>query len=611
MRTLALMRFLGRLVVLPLCVPGILLAQETAPPVAPPIEVRSTSFEPAMREDAKAQPRARASELAGESALEARATAGPVSSWIEAAEGTDEIVVSPAGWAANILVNDLVAQGTGAFHLANPDASDHSFELSPKITVASGVKLFFQSHLGWATTGQTARVQVRPEGGSWTDAWTLTGTGNRLQNAYSLETVDLAAFVGETISIRFLFDNTTGSYYPQLDSSVGWLIDNIQIGTSLQTETYSDFGDPTPREILLLEYVNRARADAVAEATRLRNTTDPDVTSALSYFNVDLDLMEAQFAALTRTVQPLAMNARLMAAARLHSQDMFNNAFQSHGSSSDPVTPNQPGDGPGNRITRQSYNWFTYGENIYAFADSVWHAHAGFNVDWGSEVQGDPDAVIGGMQNPAGHRNSNHSATFREIGIGIVEGTNTVQGRSVGPLVVTQDFGVEQGADAPFLCGVTYTDNDADDFYSLGEGLGDVSITVEGALYSATSSTNGAYAIPLPGDGNYTATFHREGFAPQTVAFSVSGSANVKIDYLAVEAASPVTLLEFGTPSANTIRLKVAYAGDAGDLELRASENLTNWSALAATVTLIGGGEFQIEASRNAETVFLQVVPIP
>ena len=71
---------------------------------------------------------------------------------------------------------------------------------------------------------------------------------------------------------------------------------------------------------------------------------------------------------------------------------------------------------PGQRITFKGYTWNTYGENIYAYASSVFYGHAGLNVDWGPGV--------GGTQSPPGHRNNIQAAAFREIGIGVVDGVN-------------------------------------------------------------------------------------------------------------------------------------------------------------------------------------------
>ena len=123
-------------------------------------------------------------------------------------------------------------------------------------------------------------------------------------------------------------------------------------------------GDPTDEEQLYLEYINRSRSDPPTEGARLANTTDPDVLSAYSFFRVDLGLMQSQFNAIS-PVPPLAMNAQLLAAARLHSGDMFTNQFQEHVGSD--------GRTLGQRASAQGYNWSFVAENIYSYADSVFH----------------------------------------------------------------------------------------------------------------------------------------------------------------------------------------------------------------------------------------------
>jgi uncharacterized protein YkwD len=216
--------------------------------------------------------------------------------------------------------------------------------------------------------------------------------------------------------------------------------------STLGAQVAYDFGDPTADEQLLIEYINTARADAVAEAERLLAVPHDRVAQALEQFNVDTDLMRTQFAALTRVSQPLAPSAALTRAARLHSEDMKLNKFQGHFSSSQPLPPNNPGDTIGERISAQGYAFTSVAENVFAFGADAWHSHAGFNIDW---VSGP-----GGMQTPAGHRNAIHNPNFREIGVGVVEGLD--EGGSFGPLYVTQNFG--RSAAGPFfdrsgLCG--------------------------------------------------------------------------------------------------------------------------------------------------------------
>jgi hypothetical protein len=265
-------------------------------------------------------------------------------------------------------------------------------------------------------------------------------------------------------------------------------------------------GDPTDQEQSYLEFINRSRANPPAEGLRLANTTDPEVLASYSFFSVDLEMMKSQFNAIA-AVPPLAMNAQLLAAARLHSGDMFTNQFQGHDGSS--------GSGPGQRITAQGYPWTTYGENVFAYAESAWHGHAGFNVDWGYGP--------GGMQSPPGHRNSIHNANFREVGIGVVNGMNG----SIGPQTVTQDFASR--GNIPMITGVAYYDLNGNSFYDLGEGIGGITVNVPGSAYYAVTAASGGYAIPVTTNGNYQTTFTASGLSTSRVATVTSGR-NVKID---------------------------------------------------------------------------------
>jgi len=198
---------------------------------------------------------------------------------------------------------------------------------------------------------------------------------------------------------------------------------------------------------------------------------------------------------IANTAQPLAFNEDLLLVAELHTQDMFNNQFQGHFSSSNPPAPLQPGDSLGTRLNRVGYSFTAAGENVFAYARSVEQGNAGFNADWGnSSSSGSPwyfaEFSGQGMQNPAGHRRSIHNPTYKEIGVGVINGTNG----SVGPQLVTQDFG-SSGA-STFVTGVVYEDLNGNSFYDLGEGRGGVRIDVAGSAYYAVSTTSGGGCNP-------------------------------------------------------------------------------------------------------------------
>jgi hypothetical protein len=278
----------------------------------------------------------------------------------------------------------------------------------------------------------------------------------------------------------------------------------------LGTTPYS-IGQPTDEEQLYLEYLNRMRATPTAEGQRLATTTDPNVIAAYSSFQVDLNLMQMEFTT-NRQVPPLAMNSELLNAARWHSGDMFTNQYQGHFQTNGSLVLS-----PANRIATNGYKASAYGENVYSYADSVFHGHAAFAVDWGGPV--------GGMQDPTGHRDNMFSPLFREVGIGVVDGSNG----SVGPQLVTQDFGA-QDASPIFITGVVYFDLNGSGFYDVGEGIGGVMVNSPGSTYFAVTADSGGYAIPVQTNGSYALTFTAPGLSNQSMV-TISGFQNAKIDY--------------------------------------------------------------------------------
>lgn len=289
-------------------------------------------------------------------------------------------------------------------------------------------------------------------------------------------------------------------------------------------------GNPTDEEQLYLEYVNRARANPTAEGIRLRDTTDPDVLSAYASFSVDTSLMASQIAT-NPVAPPLSINPNLTIAARQHSQDMLVNDYQGHTGSD--------GSTLGTRASTNGYsNFSNLGENVFSYSKTVFYGHAGFEVDWG----GSP--ATGGMQSPPGHRLNIHSLNFREIGVGVVDGSNT----NVGPQLVTQDFGA-QLSPVPFITGVAYYDFNTNSFYDLGEGIGGIIVTVTNSNYYAVTTNSGAYSVPVAGNGTYTITFAGANLVATQRTVTVSNSGNIKVDFIPTY--SPPTLAGLDTGGIN------------------------------------------------------------
>lgn len=287
------------------------------------------------------------------------------------------------------------------------------------------------------------------------------------------------------------------------------------------TTPYS-IGEPTDEEQLYVELVNRVRMDPVGEAVRLANTTDPRIRSAYQFFGVDLQKFVNDVAAGYPVAAPLAINAQLTAAARGHSQWMLVNQMQAHSQTNG---LGQVTSTPGDRIVAAGYGTagtFGFGESVFASAESVEHGHAGFEVDWG--------VGPGGMQNPAGHRDSNHNPLYREIGAGVSFGSNSQYlGRPpVGPQQVTLEFAYKPGS-GPLVTGVAYYDLNANQRYDLGEGVGGLTVNVTGSAFHAVTAGSGGYAVPSA-DGARTVAFSGPGLSLTEFAVAISGSQNVKAD---------------------------------------------------------------------------------
>ena len=287
---------------------------------------------------------------------------------------------------------------------------------------------------------------------------------------------------------------------------------------------------PGSQEQYLLELANRFRLNPAAEYNKLVNSNDSDVNNALAFFGVDRSTLSSQWSSLT-AAQPLAWSTQLHDSATAHNQLMIANDQQSH---------NLPGE-PGlrDRINNAgSHTYSAVAENIYAFAKSPFHAHAGFAIDWGDDDNDSSNGYGTGIQNPAGHRNTLLNNTYREAGFSLVPESNP--NTSVGPLVVTQHFGSRSTGSEQWLLGVAYVDLDDSDFYSVGEGLGNIDVNISGNGLNRSVQTNnsGGYQTLLP-QGNYQVSFVQNGNTLKTYSNVSVGSHNVKQDFMRVVGSNP------------------------------------------------------------------------
>lgn len=268
----------------------------------------------------------------------------------------------------------------------------------------------------------------------------------------------------------------------------------------------------------MLEHLNRMRMNPQAELQVLFSSLDPlrardaDANAAVQYFrDPSAAEIRSEWPALQPTA-PLAWNESLSAAATAHSRLMIQHDTQSH------QLPGEP-----DLVTRtRNAGYAGYsgiGENAFAFAKNVFHAHSAFAIDWAV-----PDR---------GHRTMMMDPSFKEFGAGL-EG-DASPATSVGPLVVTQNFGSRFADGGPFLVGVVYRDANANQRYDAGEGVGGATVRVidPSATFTTTTTTMsaGGYQLQVP-QGTYTVSATGGGLPGLFQATGVQVvSANVKVDF--------------------------------------------------------------------------------
>lgn len=278
--------------------------------------------------------------------------------------------------------------------------------------------------------------------------------------------------------------------------------------------------DPSPIEQAFMEDVNRMRQNPLGELSVLFSSLnplvarDPDVQGAVNYFRVDTLALQQQWSELVAT-SPVAWNEDLYDAAAKHNLQMQLHDEQGH------QVGNELALGP--RVSAEGYQFRKLNENVYAFAESHIHGHAGFVVDWGDGP--------GGIQSPAGHRIAMMDPDVVEVGIAVLQDTNPQT--QVGPYLVTQDFGQPRTAGNPFLMGVAWEDYNSNGIYDPGEGLGGATIQVTGTggTFTTTSMSAGGYQVRVP-DGTYQVSVMGGMFGTARVvpAVAVNGK-NVKVDF--------------------------------------------------------------------------------
>jgi hypothetical protein len=284
------------------------------------------------------------------------------------------------------------------------------------------------------------------------------------------------------------------------------------IGPSVEWEYHktSDNRHPNANEQQLMWLMNRARSNPTVEGiwfatihdryypfingcSRLADDIDfCYIAGALNYWGVDLDLLQHEFVGYD-TKPPAAFDVRLYKAARAHSNYLISIDGQAH-------------TGQFGRIDDQNFSYRRVRGNVFSYSLNANYGHAAFNVDWGLDG-GDGS----GMQSPRGHRLAIMSidGDYTNVGYAVVAESDSAT--DVGPLVITGNYceanTAAQNHYNRFLVGTVWSDDDGDNFYDPGEGVGGVTVLPDHGAYYAVTSDAGGYAVPITQPGTYEVTF--------------------------------------------------------------------------------------------------------
>ncbi len=304
-----------------------------------------------------------------------------------------------------------------------------------------------------------------------------------------------------------------------------------------------DHGDPTAYEQLFLELLNRARANPGAEASRLG-------------INLNAGLPAGTIANTPKP--PLAFEEALIAASRAHSQWMLDTDTFSHTGTN--------GTSSSQRMTAAGYPldgaWKT-GENI------AWRGTSG-TVNIESFTRGLHDDLFKSFS----HRINMMDPAFDQIGLGVIQGLFQDNGTNWKALMGTQDFAFSGGSPSPagpLVLGVAYKDNNGNNFYDPGEGLGGVTVNLLPGDTTTTTSTSGGYAIPLgTTSGALVLTFSGGAVTTSTqVAGLAVPGVNVKVDLILA-------------PTSTTTRV-VSLSGDLNFGSVAVGSSVTRTLSIANT----------------------------
>jgi hypothetical protein len=137
-----------------------------------------------------------------------------------------------------ITTNPPVGAEPFCFHLAHLDSTSQFMQLNETLVPSSNTVVDFSSQIGYATTDETARVQVSIDGGNtWNDLYVEAGSGGPGETNFTPHSLSLSNYSGVATLLRFNYAFTGGGYYPASDNNVGWNIEDIAVTNVQQLQT--------------------------------------------------------------------------------------------------------------------------------------------------------------------------------------------------------------------------------------------------------------------------------------------------------------------------------------------------------------------------------------
>lgn len=286
-------------------------------------------------------------------------------------------------------------------------------------------------------------------------------------------------------------------------------IETLQRRELMATDVFASVQPPidiSAEEQLMIELVNRARSNPVAEAARY----GIDLNAGLS--GSDLVSPTAK--------QPLAPVSELQTAASRHSTDMLMRDYFAH----DAKAPAPNGKTPTDRANSAGYKTGV-GENL-----SLWPLS-------GSSQEANVLGSHKSLFESPGHRSNILTEFYNDIGVGIEVGDYTgdlYQGGTYSTMMTTEKFGLGDQS-RKVITGVVFTDKvENNDFYNLGEGVNGMEITAvksTGERYSTATGISGGYTLQVP-KGTYQVYASDGNMADRLVGTAEVNTANVKLDLM-------------------------------------------------------------------------------